>query len=140
MKITISLALTTLSLLAPCLPVSAQQAPSGNSVNGKTLFFEHGCYSCHGYHGAGRVALSGKPIGLLANEATFLSFLRMRGELNPLLPSTTMPHYGVSSLPDQAALDIYAYILSFREDSPAVENVPVLKAILDDTRARGPKK
>ena len=42
-----------------------------------------------------------------------------------------MPNYAQESLSDSDALDIYAYIRTFKDDPPAVEDIPALKAILD---------
>ena len=47
-----------------------------------------------------------------------------------------MPNYPATSLPDSDALDIYAYIRTFRDDPPAVEDIPALKAILDAAESR----
>jgi len=136
------LALCALPLLVFLLPAGAQAADgmTGNATAGKTEYFEHGCYSCHGYNGGGRVTLTGKPAGTLANETVFLSFLRMRGDENPLLPSSEMPHFAVSSLPDKQAKDIYAFIRTFKPDDPSLDSVPVLKSILQEVESRDPAK
>jgi hypothetical protein len=66
----------------------------------------------------------------------FLTYLRARADQNPMLPVQNMPYYPASSLPDGDALDIYAYIRTFRDDPPAVEDIPALKAILDAAESR----
>jgi hypothetical protein len=42
-----------------------------------------------------------------------------------------MPNYAAASLPDEQALDIYAYIRTFKDDPPNVEDIPALRGILD---------
>jgi hypothetical protein len=43
-----------------------------------------------------------------------------------------MPNYAEESLSDEKALDIYAYIRTFHDEPPEVEDIPALKGILDD--------
>ena len=68
------------------------------------------------------------------NEQVFLLYLRARGDQNPRFPTQTMPHYPASSLPDEDALDIYAYIMTMVDEPPAVEDIPALQSILDDAK------
>jgi cytochrome c len=121
--------LGTLALLAAA--AAAQQAASGDAEHGKTLYYEHGCYACHGYQGIGRRNLVNGVSGVLASEQVFLTYLRARADLNPMLPVQTMPNYPATSLPDDDALDIYAYVTTFRDDPPEVDDIPALKAILE---------
>ena len=115
--------------LASALPASAQD---GDAAHGETLFYEHACYSCHGYEGVGRTPLDASRSGILASEEGFLFFLRLRAEQNPILPSTAMPNYPEESLSDADARDLYAYVVSVQAPSPAVDDIPALKAILED--------
>src|SRR5579863_10087506 len=72
---------------APTSPVS------GNAVSGKSLYYSFGCYACHGYNGeTGARAFVGR-WGNLATEQGFISFLRGRGNVAPLVPSTAMPNF-----------------------------------------------
>lgn len=120
-------------------PASAQgQTGAGNAVRGKQLFYEHACYSCHGYNGETGVRdLVGTGSPIVENPELFIAFLRARAELAPLFPTTRMPNYAESTLSDAAAHDIFAYIRSFELDAPAVEDIPPLRAILESA-ARPP--
>lgn len=113
-----------------------QQAVSGDAGRGKDLYYTHGCYACHGYQGVGRRHLVNNESGILTSEALFLTYLRARADQNPTFPVQSMPNYPATSLPDSDALDIYAYIRTFRDDPPAVEDIPALKAILDAAESR----
>jgi len=109
----------------------AQQA-HGDADNGKKLFYAHGCYGCHGFNGeTGARDLVGTGSPIIADEATFVMFLRLRGDQAPELPSTRMPNFPVEALSDAEARDIYAYVRTFELDAPPVEEVPTLRAILD---------
>lgn len=105
---------------------------TGSVANGRDLFYAHTCYGCHGFNGeTGARDLVGTNSPILANEETFTLFLRQRADQAPLLPSTRMPNYPENSVSNQDAKDLYAYIRSFRLDSPKVEDVPTLKKILE---------
>jgi hypothetical protein len=71
----------------------------------------------------------------MVNEQVYLAYLRGRADQNPLFPTQSMPNYAEGSLPDDEALDIYAYIRTFRDDPPEVEDIPVLRDILEDAKA-----
>ena len=117
------------------------QEPVGvDAERGKSLYYDHACYSCHGYGGmsrnlTGNIPLSDGVSGILMSEELFITFLRLRADLNPLLPSEHMPNYGVNSLSDEQARDIYAYIRTFKDDRRAVEDYPAMKKILEAAEA-----
>jgi len=105
---------------------------AGDAARGRQLFHDHGCYGCHGFNGdTGARDLVGTNSPLIADLATFTTFLRLRGDQAPLLPSTRMPNYPASALSDAQVRDIYAYVRTFKVDAPAVKDVPTLKAILE---------
>jgi mono/diheme cytochrome c family protein len=105
---------------------------TGNVANGRDLFIANTCYGCHGYNGeTGARDLVGRNSPILANEETFVLFLRQRADQAPLLPSTAMPNFPVNAISDREAKDIYAYIRSFKLDAPAIQDVPTLKEILE---------
>jgi mono/diheme cytochrome c family protein len=108
---------------APTSPVT------GHSVTGKKLYFDYSCYACHGYNGETGRAFVGN-WGNLQTEAGFIAFLRLRGDRASMTPATTMPNYPVSTLSDKQAKDIYAYIRTFRSNSPEVKDIPTLNAIV----------
>lgn len=106
---------------------------TGDSEKGTQLYYNYGCYGCHGYNGIGRKNLANDVSGIMSNETVFLTYLRGRSDMNPLFPTQSMPNYAATSLSDEDAKDIYAYIRTFRDDPPEVEDIPALKAILEDT-------
>lgn len=123
------------SAQAPAAGQTAAQQPSGqvsgNAAAGKTLYFIHGCYGCHGYNGETGTRFVGNPTRNLASETNFMTFLRLRADKAPLLPATSMPNYPENSLSDQQAMDIYAYIRSFKSNTPDVKDIPTLNLILE---------
>ncbi len=111
---------------------AAQDAERGNAEHGKQLFYAHGCYGCHGYNGeTGARDLVGTGSPIVSDEDTFLTFLRLRADQAPVAPSTRMPNFPVEALSDADARDIFAYIRTFKLDAPRVEDVPVLRQILE---------
>jgi cytochrome c len=104
---------------------------TGDAEKGKQFYYDYGCFGCHGFNGIGRHNLANDVSGIMSNETLYLTFLRARADLNPLFPTQNMPNYAQESLSDSDALDIYAYIRTFKDDPPAVEDIPALKAILD---------
>jgi|GEM_PF-504665 len=103
---------------------------TGNATAGKQLYFEYSCYACHGYNGETGARPFVGAWGNLATEAGFIAFLRARADQAPGRPSTSMPHYPASSLSDQQAKDIYAYIRTFKSNAPELKDIPTLNAIL----------
>ena len=114
-------------------PAMAQGgAVAGDAARGKQLFYDHVCYGCHGYNGETGVRdLVGTGSPIVENVETFIAFLRLRADLAPLFPTTRMPNYAESTLSDDDARDIFAYIRSFVLDAPRVEDIPALRAILE---------
>jgi len=104
---------------------------TGNAVTGKKLYYDHACYSCHGFNGetGARPFVPNWPANL-ATERSFTAFLRGRANVAPVQPSTSMPNYPVESVSDAQAKDIYAYIRSFKSAQPQVEKIPVMNQIL----------
>jgi mono/diheme cytochrome c family protein len=106
-------------------------AAEGNPVAGKKLYYDYSCYACHGYTGeTGARAFVGNKSPVLASEDAFLRFLRGRATLAPAVSSTSMPSYGATSLSDQKAKDIYAYIRTFTSHAPPLEQIEVMTQIL----------
>jgi mono/diheme cytochrome c family protein len=113
-------------------PVTTLTSPvTGNAVSGKKLYYDHACYSCHGFNGetGARPFVPHWPANL-ATERSFTAFLRGRANVAPLQPSTAMPNYPVESLSDAQARDLYAYIRSFKSTPPPLEKIPVMSQIL----------
>lgn len=120
---------------APARPVPAPTSPvSGNATAGKDLYYSFGCYACHGYNGeTGARAFVGR-WGNLSTEQAFLTFLRGRANVAPLVPSTSMPNFSENSMSDKQAKDIYAYIRTFKSSAPDVKDIPTLNAIVDGAK------
>jgi mono/diheme cytochrome c family protein len=113
-------------------PVTTLTSPvTGNAVSGKKLYYDHACYSCHGFNGetGARPFVPNWPANL-ATERSFTAFLRGRANFAPVQPSTAMPNYPVESLSDAQARDVYAYIRSFKSAPPPIEKIPVMSQIL----------
>jgi mono/diheme cytochrome c family protein len=113
-------------------PVTTLTSPvTGNAVTGKKLYYDHACYSCHGFNGetGARAFVPNWPANL-ATERSFTAFLRGRANLAPVQPSTSMPNYPVESMSDAQAKDIYAYIRSFTSTPPPLEKIPTMTQIL----------
>ena len=125
----------TFALLA--LTAAAQNNPaptspvSGNATSGKALYYSYGCYACHGYNGeTGARPFVGR-WGHLATEQGFISFLRGRANVAPIVPVTSMPNFGEAALPDKKAKDIYAYIRTFKSSAPLLKDISTLNAIVE---------
>jgi mono/diheme cytochrome c family protein len=116
----------------PAKPVPPPTSPvTGNAARGKGLYFDYGCYACHGYNGeTGARQFVGR-WGNLATEQGFIAFLRGRANVAPVTPATSMPNFAASSLPDKQAKDIYAYIRTFKSSAPELKDIPTLNAIVD---------
>lgn len=119
-------------VLVSCLSlfVGTNAVAAGDVGNGKIVYYEQGCYSCHGYNGTGRRPLANDLSGIMASEQVFLTYLRLRADVAPLSPSNSMPNYSVEVLSDSDAIDVYAYIKTFIDDPPEVEDIPAFKEIL----------
>jgi mono/diheme cytochrome c family protein len=134
------LATALIALTLPLATMNGQQgkivpAPTspvtGNAIAGKKLFYSYGCYACHGYNGeTGARPFVGR-WGNLATEQEFMTFLRGRVNVAPVVPSTSMPNFSQQSLPDKQAQDIYAYIRTFKSSAPDLKDVPTLNAIVE---------
>ena len=110
---------------------------------GQEIYYENGCYTCHGYQGKGTfvlraniltptppVLLKGKA-AFLGSEVLFRTYLRMRGEQRHDKPSVEMPHYPASVIDDANVTNLYAYISTFTEDEPELEDIEAMQWILD---------
>lgn len=118
-------------LLLLAAQLSLAQRAAGDADNGQVLYYDFGCYGCHGYNATMRVPLVGEASGVMSDPQLFLTYLRLRAEQNPTNPKNTMPNYDASTLSDEQALDIYAYLRSLDDDPPALQDIPVFVEILD---------
>jgi ubiquinol-cytochrome c reductase cytochrome c subunit len=95
--------------------VIAAQAPSDNVENGRKLYEQFGCYTCHGRLGQGSAAgprLGPRPVA----EAALIAYVRK--------PSGQMPPFTEKVISDAQLSDIRAYLASVPE--PARE-IPLLQ-------------
>jgi mono/diheme cytochrome c family protein len=103
---------------------------SGNAALGKPLYYNHGCYGCHGFNGETGRAFVGNWSSNLQTEENFLRFLRARANVAPATPATNMPNFPENSLNDKQAKDIYAYIRTFTSHAPPLANITTLNDIV----------
>lgn len=105
----------------PALQHAVEQAalePAGISANGKKLFAESRCISCHTVDGKGNG--SAPELGKIASRATpgwLIAFLRDPHAFNP---QTRMPQYSFS---DQEVRDLVAYFEDELRDFDAPNNI-----------------
>ncbi len=113
------LLLPTLALVAGSATMAAHAqdaAPKGDAVRGHKLYFDTGCYQCHGFEGA----TSGPGPRLAPEPEDYAPFI---GQLR--VPRGRMPIYTAKVMPDQDVADIYAYLKSQpKAKSPA--DIPLL--------------
>ncbi len=83
---------------------SAQDAPKGDTANGKRIYLADGCFTCHGRAGQGG-AYNG-PAPILAHTA--LPFDGFKNQLRN--PADDMPAFSTAVLSDQDVADIYAFV------------------------------
>lgn len=110
-----------------------------DASNGERLYEDFLCYSCHGYNGTSpRRPLANDVSGIMANESVFISFLRLRGDMNPDTATNTMPNYSAAALSDVQARDLYAYIKSLKDDPPEVADNELMQQILGAAKEKKP--
>jgi mono/diheme cytochrome c family protein len=93
-----------------------QAAPSGNAENGRRLFNNFGCWSCHGKEAQGGVA--GPRIG--PNPPVFAGFVAYVRK-----PTNQMPPYTANVVSDSNLADIHAFLRSLPQPRP-VREIPLL--------------
>jgi mono/diheme cytochrome c family protein len=109
----------------------------GDAQKGKALFVAHQCFACHGYNGETGTRLlneDGTFVPRLLTARGFIAFIRAPrpNERPPVGSSVTMPSYGISSLPDQQAADLFAYIKGFKPTEPALREIPLLTEMVKE--------
>ena len=121
---------TKILALAAALAALAGAASAQDVARGKQLYYNNTCYGCHGFNGqTGARNLVGTNSPILATPEAFLTFLRGRASFAPMTPTTAMPTFPASAISDAQARDIYAYIKTFKLDSPDVKDIPAYAAI-----------
>ena len=105
-------------VLSAGISVGLAASPTANATRGKQLYYDTGCYQCHGTRGAGGAGprLAPQPIPIEAFK------LQLRH------PRIRMPVYTAVVMPDADVADIYAYLLTIPKGRSAAE-IPMLKGI-----------
>ena len=109
-SVTLGLAVFAASL------VMGQAALAASAEKGKTEFFKHGCWQCHGYQGQGGVTgpkLAPDPIPF----DTLSNFVRTTNR--------QMPPFRKEILADDDLADIYAYLQSIPK-GPDPKSISIL--------------
>jgi len=96
----------------------AQDAPTGDAVEGKRVYLAVGCYLCHGRAGQGG-AMNG-PAPILAK--TQLPLEGFKFQLRQ--PINDMPAYGEALMSDKQVADIYAFVQSLPGPRPT-KDMPI---------------
>lgn len=113
-----------------------QKSQPGDPARGKQLYYAHGCYECHGFNGeTGARRLVGTGSSIIADQDTFITFLRLRADAAPLAPTEKMPSFPVTTLSDAAARDIYSYVRTFVLHAPDAKGIPTLQTIINSGKA-----
>ena len=115
----VSLIASTFAVLGFGAAALAQNAGSGDAVNGKRVYLADGCFECHGRVGQG--GAMNYPAPTLAQVEmpieSFMAYLRNG--------PNDMPAYSASVLSDKEAADIYAFLRSLPGRKPA-KDFPLL--------------
>ncbi len=98
---------------------SAQDAPHGDVANGKRVYLQQGCFTCHGRSGQGG-AYNG-PAPILAHTA--MPFDGFKGQLRE--PANDMPAFSGAVLSDQDIADIYAFVETL-PGAGSPKDIPIL--------------
>ena len=111
--------------------------PPGDAGRGKAVYQTHQCWACHGYNGETGTRLlqeDGTFIVRLLTPSGFMSFIRAPRPTDPppVGSSTSMPSYGVSSLSNQQAADLFSYIKTFKPTQPAQQDIPLLTQMIKE--------
>ena len=109
---------------------------AGEKTAGEKLYYDFACYACHGHRGTGRTPLSKEVSGVLSQPDVFLTYLRLRADQNPVNPKNSMPNYSAATLSDEQALDIYAYLVSLDNETPDIEDIPIMQELIEDAERR----
>ena len=128
------------SALTVLIPAESETPDPPDAAHGKQLYYKQGCYGCHGFNGeTGVRRLVDSPI--LVEPETFVAYLRLRSDLQPLVPSTRMPSFPASALSDADARDLYAYVRSFVLHAPDAKRIRAFQKILESAQGtyEGPR-
>lgn len=95
--------------------------PAGIPENGKKLYMQNNCYTCHGTVGQGGERGAGPK--LAPNPFPFVAF-----EMQLRQPRGVMPRYPEKFVSNQDLADIYSYVASI-PSGPRAADIALLKAL-----------
>jgi cytochrome c553 len=122
-----------------CLILASNLVQAQDADNGAQLYKDYLCYSCHGYNGTSPLRpLANDLSGIMSSEDLFLTFLRLRADVNPASATRAMPNYSAAALSDDKARDIYAYVKTFIDEPPEVADDLLMQQILNAAKAKDP--
>jgi mono/diheme cytochrome c family protein len=99
-------------------PALKAEIASANAQNGQRLFNAYGCYECHGGEGQGSTQTGGSRIGPIRIPfPAFVTYVRQ--------PTAQMPPYSAKAVSDADLADIYVFLQSRPESTPA-KSIPLL--------------
>jgi len=127
----------TAFLILQAAAILLAQVPRGDANNGKALYIAHQCWACHGYNGETGTRLlqdDGTFIPRLLTVNGFIGFIRAPrpDQAPPIGSMVSMPSYGVASLPNQQAADLFAYIKTFKPTQPPLKDIPLLNRMISE--------
>jgi ubiquinol-cytochrome c reductase cytochrome c subunit len=103
-------------------PAAGNAAPTGDAKHGKELFVKDSCYACHGF--SGQNGNGARLVPMKFPQAGFIAYVRNPPRANQ------MPSFSTKVLTDADLADIYAYIKTLPDSSPAPGSIPILNQIL----------
>ena len=140
--VTLALSVYVAAHAAAQAPAAGQEpaikAPAaGDAGKGKAVFLAHQCWACHGYTGETGTRLlleNGGFVARLGNVKAFTDYLRAPrpDQAPPARSLTAMPSYGVASMPDGHAADLFAYIRSLEPTTPPLKEIPLLTQMANE--------
>ena len=113
------LAIAAVPVIAQPAEETNQSAPDvSDAARGQNLYFQTGCYACHGTIGQGAFLAGPKLTPPLLPYEPFSAQLRE--------PASRMPSYGAETMSEQEVADIYAYLRAI-PPQPKAESIDILK-------------
>jgi mono/diheme cytochrome c family protein len=115
-------AIAALCALTSVLALAQPGPAAGDPERGEQLYTEtYKCFACHGFDAQTGLR---RLLPMNFGEQAFITFVQ-----NSPLPQ--MPVY--ADVPGRDLADVYAYIRTIPIDAPEIDQIPVLKDILDES-------
>ena len=102
------------------IAAAAAQTPA-TGTTGKDLYMKFNCYACHGFSGQNGSGARLVPMRMTQAAFTDVVHKGRRG----------MPAYSAKVLADPQLADVYAYIKTLPDLTPAAKSIPILNQILN---------